>query len=592
MPARSANAASAGPRRGSRSCRPATTSARGRCSSSSASASSTAGSGAVAPAGARDPRPPARAAAAAGLVGGQRRVEHERLAQREVQVDRAGPALQRGPVRAAGELAQPAHPLGRRGVVVDLEEPLGGAAVELDLVDRLPGAELAQLRRAVGGEHEQRHARLVRLDHRRRVVRRGGAGRAGQRDGAAGRLGEAEREERRRRARRRARWSAAAPRARATARAAWSASPATCTPRARRSARARRRTRAGPRYVSAAVSSCRGRDARPRPAPRLHPDGPELAADRPRAGGTVSSRHAGPPRPRRLRRAPAGLVRGLRRVPARADRRPAARSSATRWAAGSRCTPRSSLGAPRAAPRPDRREPGARRRRPSGPRGAADDAALADRIEAIGIDAFVREWGAQPLFDGIPRGVADLADADRRRNTAGRAGGGAARARHRRDAAAVGPAGGAGDAGRARGRGARREVPRDRRADGGARSRRAGLVVPGAGHAVHLEAPDALVELLGRSRGEGSPSMPPFTALARRRGRGRPARRSRRSRGASTPSRPANAPSVASPHHGSGPSAAAACTPGRDPERPVERRRHVDRAARRARRARVAQHAR
>jgi 2-succinyl-6-hydroxy-2,4-cyclohexadiene-1-carboxylate synthase len=47
-----------------------------------------------------------------------------------------------------------------------------------------------------------------------------------------------------------------------------------------------------------------------------------------------------------------------------------------------------------------------------------DDDALADRIEAIGVEAFVREWGAQPLFDGLPRGVAEQADADRRRNTA------------------------------------------------------------------------------------------------------------------------------------------------------------------------------
>jgi 2-succinyl-6-hydroxy-2,4-cyclohexadiene-1-carboxylate synthase len=50
-------------------------------------------------------------------------------------------------------------------------------------------------------------------------------------------------------------------------------------------------------------------------------------------------------------------------------------------------------------------------------RRAADDA-LADRIEAIGVDAFAREWGAQPLFAGMPRGIAQQADADRRRNTA------------------------------------------------------------------------------------------------------------------------------------------------------------------------------
>ena len=49
---------------------------------------------------------------------------------------------------------------------------------------------------------------------------------------------------------------------------------------------------------------------------------------------------------------------------------------------------------------------------------ARDDAALAARIGTIGVDAFVREWGAQPLFAGMPRGVAELVDEDRRRNTA------------------------------------------------------------------------------------------------------------------------------------------------------------------------------
>jgi 2-succinyl-6-hydroxy-2,4-cyclohexadiene-1-carboxylate synthase len=49
---------------------------------------------------------------------------------------------------------------------------------------------------------------------------------------------------------------------------------------------------------------------------------------------------------------------------------------------------------------------------------AADDAALADRIEAIGLEAFVREWVAQPMLAGMPRGIAEFADADRLRNTA------------------------------------------------------------------------------------------------------------------------------------------------------------------------------
>ncbi|HET8754740.1 MAG TPA: alpha/beta fold hydrolase, partial [Solirubrobacteraceae bacterium] len=45
----------------------------------------------------------------------------------------------------------------------------------------------------------------------------------------------------------------------------------------------------------------------------------------------------------------------------------------------------------------------------------ADDA-LADRIEAIGIEAFAREWGAQALFAGQDERVAAAAHADRLRN--------------------------------------------------------------------------------------------------------------------------------------------------------------------------------
>jgi 2-succinyl-6-hydroxy-2,4-cyclohexadiene-1-carboxylate synthase len=46
------------------------------------------------------------------------------------------------------------------------------------------------------------------------------------------------------------------------------------------------------------------------------------------------------------------------------------------------------------------------------------DLALADRIEAIGVEAFADEWGAQPLFDGQDTRVAAAAHADRLRNTA------------------------------------------------------------------------------------------------------------------------------------------------------------------------------
>ena len=46
------------------------------------------------------------------------------------------------------------------------------------------------------------------------------------------------------------------------------------------------------------------------------------------------------------------------------------------------------------------------------------DAELADRIEAIGVEAFAEEWGAQPLFAGQAARVAAAAHADRLRNTA------------------------------------------------------------------------------------------------------------------------------------------------------------------------------
>ena len=131
---------------------------------------------------------------------------------------------------------------------------------------------------------------------------------------------------------------------------------------------------------------------------------------------------------------------------------------------------------------------------------AADDAALADRIEAIGLEAFVREWAAQPLFDGVPRGIAELVEADRLRNTA------------------------PGLAAALRGLGTgvmpslwerlgELELPvelvvgeRDEKFRAIAERMAPALpsarvtVVEGAGHAVHLEAPDAVVGVLRNGR--------------------------------------------------------------------------------------------
>jgi 2-succinyl-6-hydroxy-2,4-cyclohexadiene-1-carboxylate synthase len=127
---------------------------------------------------------------------------------------------------------------------------------------------------------------------------------------------------------------------------------------------------------------------------------------------------------------------------------------------------------------------------------AAADAALADRIEAIGADAFVREWGAQPLFAGMPRGVAELAEEDRLRNTAS----GLAAALRGLGTGVMPPMWD---------RLGELTVPvelvvgeRDEKFRAIASRMEAALpdarthVVEGAGHAVHLEAPDRVVELL------------------------------------------------------------------------------------------------
>lgn len=119
------------------------------------------------------------------------------------------------------------------------------------------------------------------------------------------------------------------------------------------------------------------------------------------------------------------------------------------------------------------------------------DAELAERIEAIGIEAFADEWGAQPLFAGQPRGVADQARTERLRNTP------------------------AGLAAALRGLGTGTMAPlwdrlgelampvtlvvgeRDEKFRAIAQRMGIGeiVVVPGAGHAAHLEHPEVLAEL-------------------------------------------------------------------------------------------------
>ena len=127
---------------------------------------------------------------------------------------------------------------------------------------------------------------------------------------------------------------------------------------------------------------------------------------------------------------------------------------------------------------------------------AAADAALADRIQVVGLEAFVREWGAQPLFAGVPRGVAALAHADRMRNTAD----GLAAALRGLGTGVMPPLWDRlGELGMAVDL-----VVGERDAKFRAIAERMQVVlpdarlhvVPGAGHAVQLEAPEAVAELL------------------------------------------------------------------------------------------------
>ena len=55
--------------------------------------------------------------------------------------------------------------------------------------------------------------------------------------------------------------------------------------------------------------------------------------------------------------------------------------------------------------------------RPSAPRAAPPTTRSRSGIETLDIEAFAREWGAQPLFAGQPQRVAAGAHADRLRNT-------------------------------------------------------------------------------------------------------------------------------------------------------------------------------
>jgi 2-succinyl-6-hydroxy-2,4-cyclohexadiene-1-carboxylate synthase len=132
------------------------------------------------------------------------------------------------------------------------------------------------------------------------------------------------------------------------------------------------------------------------------------------------------------------------------------------------------------------------------------DLALADRIETIGLEAFAREWAAQPLFAGQPDRVAGAAHADRLRNSAA----GLAAALRGLGTGAMEPLWD---------RLGELAVPvslvvgeRDEKFRAIAERMAAHLpdarlvVVPGAGHAAHLESPEVVAHQLGSRSSSGS----------------------------------------------------------------------------------------
>jgi len=126
------------------------------------------------------------------------------------------------------------------------------------------------------------------------------------------------------------------------------------------------------------------------------------------------------------------------------------------------------------------------------------DEALAARIETGDLEAFLDEWSAQPLLAGVPRGVAEL---DRRTRSANTPSGLAAALRglgqgafepmwDRLGELAMPVTLVAGERDERYAEAARRTAERIADAEV--------VIVPGAGHALPLERPDAVADAIGR----------------------------------------------------------------------------------------------
>ncbi len=122
----------------------------------------------------------------------------QRIAKRQVQMNgaRRRPPGLRG--RATRELARVAQLQRSRLRHRRFGKPTHVTSVEAHLVDGLARTPLAKLGRPIGGEDDERHPRIARLDHPGKEVGSGGARSADQCDGRANGFGDTECEEGRR----------------------------------------------------------------------------------------------------------------------------------------------------------------------------------------------------------------------------------------------------------------------------------------------------------------------------------------------------------------------------------------------------------
>ena len=120
---------------------------------------------------------------------------HQRLDERQVEVDRPRPWLQRPLHRLFREHVPGPRGFGARSRKGRVERPADVAAEDAHLVDGLVGSGAAEHGGPIGREQEQGHPGHRCLDHRRQPVRHRGPRGADQGDRPVGGASQSEREE-------------------------------------------------------------------------------------------------------------------------------------------------------------------------------------------------------------------------------------------------------------------------------------------------------------------------------------------------------------------------------------------------------------